>query len=162
MSTRSIVALAEGDGFTKGVYVHSDGYPTARGPVLFEIAKNLGSSQALWDTLDSANTGGWSYLDTTYDQNSLGDRGLTVSGIGLRYTDVQTDEDWRFEWHGQPLGKNSGGAEWAYAISPKSETLTVFVVTGADSQLVPLAVVRFGDDVDWNAIEKKGWPDDEQ
>lgn len=73
MSTRSIVALADGDGFTQGVYAHFDGYPTSRGPVLFEIAKNLGSVQALWDVLNTADKGGWSVIDYRYDGNSLGE-----------------------------------------------------------------------------------------
>lgn len=162
MSTRSIVALAVGDGFTNGVYVHSDGYPMGRGPVLFEIATNLGTVQALWEAIDSAHNGGWSYLDATYDTNSLGDRGLLVPGIGLQYTDCQVEDDWRFEWHGTPLGENNGGAEWAYAISPDHGTLTVYKVGWNGGEVTQLAVVRFTDDVDWAAIEKMGYGDDDE
>ena len=156
MSTRSIVAKAAEDGFVDGVYVHSDGYPTARGPVLFELASALGSPAELWRVLDSAHNGGWSYLDPRYVRSDsyLGDRGQLVPGVGERYTDVQMEDDWRFAWHGTSIMPSDGWAEWAYAIEPDAGTLAVHLVRNGTA--VPLAVVRFGDEVDWEAIEEAG------
>lgn len=155
MSTRSIIGRAQGDGFVRGVYVHFDGYPTARGPVLFAIAERIGVAN-LWAHLDAATAGGWSSLnpDVHVGDPDLDGRGRIVEGIGLQYAD--TREDWRWDYHGLPLEDN-GGAEWAYAIEPGAETLTIYKASWRDGGLSAVAVVRFGDDVDWTTIEERGY-----
>lgn len=93
MSTRSIVGIVtpESPEVGIGVYVHSDGYPEGRLPVLKSLIIKHGAAEVA-STILSAENGGWSYLDENYTENYLGDRGAAVPGYGLKYTDVQTGE----------------------------------------------------------------------
>lgn len=44
------------------------------------------------------------------------------------------------------------GFEWAYAIDPARNTVTVCRVDQIDGLVAPVDSVRFGDEVDWNAM----------
>src|SRR5262245_14061429 len=81
MSTRSIVARATDTGFTDGTYVHWDGYPTARGPILQHLFRQ--------GTLDKVigHPWGWSDLDPNVEQREQHDYdvGTMVPGIGRSY-----------------------------------------------------------------------------
>lgn len=61
MGTRSVLARPEGDGFA-GVYAHWDGYPTCKGPELFDSLKELGGDvSALRDyAIREGTSGYWS------------------------------------------------------------------------------------------------------
>ena len=72
MSTRSIIARPEGDGFA-GVYAHWDGYPTCRGSQLWRTMRELGSAQAVRDyAIREGQPGYWSsYMPP--DENAKND-----------------------------------------------------------------------------------------
>lgn len=81
------------DSGTYTVYVHFDGYPDGRLPVLDAMIKRDGAPKVL-ATLLMARSGGWSLLnqDQKLDgRNSLGDRGNVVEGYGIKYDDAP---DW--------------------------------------------------------------------
>ena len=116
MSTRSTTGIlhTESAEVGSGVYVHSDGYPEGRLPVLKEIILRDGVDKVI-KTILSATTGGWSYLDTRYTANYLGDRGELVPGYGLKYTDQQSDPKNRIK-HSDFVGDS--WLEFAYYIDP--------------------------------------------
>jgi hypothetical protein len=62
MSTRSVVAFQEGDGW-RGRYVHSDGYPSARVPDLLKIVERDGVDAAIKTITET--WAGWSSLHAT-------------------------------------------------------------------------------------------------
>lgn len=96
MSTRSFTGGVTERG-VEGRYVHYDGAPEARLPVLDAIVARDGAAAAL-RTIMAADRGGWSYLDTERAENTLGaDRAEVVPGYGLRYTDAPQDEPMRLE-----------------------------------------------------------------
>src|SRR5699024_3677621 len=91
MSTRSFTGGVTERGVL-GRYVHFDGYPERRMPVLRAIVARDGAVAAL-RTILAAQWGGWSYLDPDRQENSLGeDRAEVVPGYGLRYRDTGPDE----------------------------------------------------------------------
>jgi hypothetical protein len=97
MSTRSLVGGLTDSG-TYVVYVHSDGYPEGRLPVLDAIIKRDGAAKAL-ATILSAREGGWSYLEAdTKDggQTHLEGRGRNIGGYGCQYTDAPEATPQRF------------------------------------------------------------------
>jgi hypothetical protein len=74
----------------KGVYVHFDGYPDGRLPVLDALVKRDGVSKVVCTLL--ARPSGWSQLDQHLD--SLPDhyndgRFESVPGYGIQYTDTE-------------------------------------------------------------------------
>lgn len=98
MSTRSVTGvyhpeIKDGDGNPEvgvGHYVHSDGYPEARLPLLKKVILRDGPKKAI-ETIMDANDGGWSYLCSCseYTNNSLGEsRAELVDGYGLKYLDA--------------------------------------------------------------------------
>jgi len=91
MSTRSFTGGVTERGVL-GRYVHFDGYPERRMPVLRAIVARDGAVAAL-RTILAAQWGGWSYLDPDRQENSLGeDRAEVVPGYGLRYRDTGPEE----------------------------------------------------------------------
>lgn len=97
MSTRSLVGGLTDSG-TYVVYVHFDGYPEGRLPVLDELIKRDGAAKVL-ATILMAREGGWSYLDADIDpgaKTALGSRGRVVPGYGLMYADEPTVKPVRF------------------------------------------------------------------
>ena len=118
MSTRSITGIlhSESAEVGSGVYVHSDGYPEARLPFLKEVIVRDGVDKAI-KTILSAVHGGWSYLDTEYSNNSLGeDRAVLVPGYGLQYADVPADTE-RMK-HSDAI--RDYGIEFMYYIDPQT------------------------------------------
>lgn len=113
MSTRSLVGGLTDMG-TFVVYVHFDGYPEGRLPVLDAIIKRDGAAKAL-ATLLMAKEGGWSSLDEDQDAsvpNVLGQRAESVEGYGVKYTDAPEIKPQRFpeEYH------DDSWAEYVYLI----------------------------------------------
>jgi hypothetical protein len=98
MSTRSLVGGLTDMG-TYVVYVHFDGYPEGRLPVLDYLIKRDGAAKTL-ATILMANEGGWSYLapdiDTSGNPSPLGNRGEIVEGYGLKYIDAPEVKPYRF------------------------------------------------------------------
>jgi hypothetical protein len=97
MSTRSLVGGLTDSG-TYVVYVHSDGYPEGRLPVLEAIIKRDGPAKALVNIL-SARAGGWSYLEEDTPptaKDHLDGRGRVVEGYGLQYNDAPEATPLRF------------------------------------------------------------------
>lgn len=92
MSTRSITGIISESG-PVGYYVHSDGYPDGRLPVLQALIERDGIDKVA-ETILTARNGGWSYLTVRNDDitNFLGERGEVVEGYGLRYTDQQVKD----------------------------------------------------------------------
>lgn len=95
MSTRSITGIlhTESDEIGSGVYCHWDGYPSARLPALKAMIVRDGVQKVI-ETILEANTGGWSILDSEYQEEErgsfgLGDRGESVPGYGLKYADTE-------------------------------------------------------------------------
>lgn len=130
MSTRCYVGCAQTQ---RVVYCHFDGYDEAKLPTLSQIILRDGPAKAV-ETLLSARTGGWSYLneDEPGDGSSgpLGDRGRVVEGYGLAYTDLQTEE-------GEPKYIGDGMSEddriwieYVYLIHPETGIITWFNTYG--------------------------------
>jgi hypothetical protein len=88
MSTRSVV-YGRTDSGIKGVYVHSDGHPETRLPVLAELIRRDGVDRVMSTLLEQ--TWGWSFLDPDPEGAPLPDskqdgRFELVPGYGVRYT----------------------------------------------------------------------------
>src|SRR4051812_40344594 len=97
MSTRSLVGGLTDSG-TYAVYVHFDGYPEGRLPVLDAIIKRDGAARAL-ATILMADEGGWSSLDADTTEGvptMLGPRGESVVGYGVKYRDAPEVKAIRF------------------------------------------------------------------
>lgn len=114
MSTRSAVGTIDAEGYFRGRYVHSDGYPTGRGPVLTKILARFDGGLAQMIKCITEDHFGWSYLDADYASNSLGeDRADLVSSVGLAYKNHTEQPD---EWIKGKLGEpfEGGWIEWGY------------------------------------------------
>ena len=139
MSTRSVVARVEGDGF-RGRYVHSDGYPASRGPVLFALYHDTFQRDAErmmsvlldhhygWSSLDPAEgtEGSWkakSGYGTGLLEIYSDGRFVQVPRVGVAYTTEQ-DQTTEDEWYTQDDADVF--LEWAYAVDVESRTLTTF------------------------------------
>lgn len=98
MSTRSIV-FARTESGLKGVYVHWDGYPQGRLPVLHEMIRRDGVSKTVSTIV--ASPSGWSHLnplqgselEPMYDDG----RFIAVPGYGVKYNDQPV------EFHGREI-----------------------------------------------------------
>lgn len=161
MGTRSFVAEPHGDTW-RGRYCHWDGYPTGKGPTLFAMVRRDGVETVRQRLLHDRY--GWSSLhaDQKDEPLSLGyqdGRFACEPGYGIAYTTErgQSDPD---EW----ISPESGdwGTEWGYILGDAA--LFVFKVDGWGNdkiQVTHLATVPYTDDPDWEAIEKLGWPDED-
>jgi hypothetical protein len=125
MSTRSCVAIPQGDGW-KGRYVHSDGYPDHMVPTLLDLIARKGVDRVR-DVLINWN-GGWSFVGTYEGMtNYLGeDRAHFVSDYGLAYS---KKEQPLTEW----ITSEQNDAlfiEYVYILGPKSITVLESYDTG--------------------------------
>jgi hypothetical protein len=115
MSTRSCVAIPQGDGW-KGRYVHSDGYPEHMVPTLLDLIARKGVDRVR-DVLINWNPG-WSFVGS-YEgiTNYLGeDRAHFVSDYGLAYSKKEQPMD---SW----ITSEDNDAlfiEFVYILGPKS------------------------------------------
>ncbi len=115
MSTRSCVAIPQGDGW-KGRYVHSDGYPEHMVPTLLDLIARKGVERVR-DVLINWNPG-WSWLGKEEGiTNNLGPgRAHFVSDYGLAYTKKeQPMSAWITSEENDPLF-----IEYVYILGPKS------------------------------------------
>jgi hypothetical protein len=115
MSTRSCVAIPQGDGW-KGRYVHSDGYPEHMVPTLLDLIARKGVDRVR-DVLINWNPG-WSFIGS-YEgiTNYLGnDRAHFISDYGLAYSKKEQPMD---SW----ITSEDNDAlfiEFVYILGPKS------------------------------------------
>lgn len=110
MSTRSIVAAQTEKGLV-GVYVHFDGYPESRLPVLDGLIKRDGVDTVVATLLKGQD---WSVLDNDPDPPGEFDKGKTfIPGYGLCYgsTYASASEYWTPD-----LGYEWMGVEYLYVI----------------------------------------------
>jgi hypothetical protein len=116
MSTRSLVGILTPKG-PVGVYVHSDGYPEARLPVLRQIIETLGPKLASELILLEGNRSGWSALDPDRlpEDNHLGDRAEVIPGIGVAYRDAPAQPP---HWYNEV--KNDIDFEYFYFIDTET------------------------------------------
>jgi hypothetical protein len=125
MSTRSCVAIPQGDGW-KGRYVHSDGYPEHMVPALLDLIGRKGVDRVV-DVLINWNPG-WSFVGS-YEgiTNYLGkDRAHFVSDYGLAYTkDEANMTDWITDTENDALF-----IEFVYIMGSKSLTVLESYDTG--------------------------------
>lgn len=128
MSTRSVVARVEGDGFV-GRYCHWDGYPTNRAKQLFQAYRELGSADALIKyAIREGDSGYWSSFCPPSEGPVEADR-TTPEGEAAFQNEYKTGthSNWCFEKDNEKLVESSGddwGTEWAYVIDDKG--LSVF------------------------------------
>ena len=118
MSTRSCVAIPQGDGW-KGRYVHSDGYPEHMVPTLLDLVKRKGVKRVT-DVLINWN-GGWSFVGQYPGMtNCLGeDRAHFVSDYGLAYSRKEQPMDsWITSENPDPVF-----IEFVYILGPRSITV---------------------------------------
>lgn len=148
MSTRSVIARAEGDAWA-GRYHHHDGYPTGVGARLWEMLHNDfgGNVEAMLHVLVDMHPAGWSSV--------WGDPGKP-SGFG-------SPDGMKCYCHGTraegaqlitATGDDDGGAEWAYIFSPS--VLTIEKRFGSMWRFVGCYSVT-GSEPDWQLAEKAGY-----
>lgn len=156
MSTRSIVARAEGDGFS-GRYVHDNGYPPYQGATLWRMAKEefKGDIEAMLKALVDKGVA-WSLLDDAQDWAAYEKRWHPypetkkrwVKGLGVKMAQQDIEKK---EWHGEEDADFSD-AEWIYVLSG-GEQPTLRVLTG---KMPPELIGSFdlrGEEPDWQAVE---------
>lgn len=159
MSTRSVIAFAfEGnkDEWTRGRYVHSDGYPLGVGATLLDIVQRDGVETA--ERILTVDHGYWSMLDSDIDADNLPElydfmkddpRWDWVTGYGRSSADEEDQEIFRSDGDGWP------GAEWCYVVTPRHLHVFKAQWNTGDRELVrsiPLDVDR--DSIDWIALEE--------
>lgn len=95
MSTRSVVYARTESGL-KGVYVHYDGYPDGRLPVLAELIRRDGVSAVVVAILGRPS--GWSHLSPHQDGELEGGqndgRFIAVPGYGVQYNHEPVTTTW--------------------------------------------------------------------
>lgn len=143
MSTRSIVAIPEGDGW-KGRYVHFDGIPLGVGKSIWKIVVRDGIDAAI-DTLVHKHYG-WSAIDHD-DRSWFDNESGHVHGYGLAY-EPEDQGDW---WiHAQDTDKS--WCEWFYVITQTG--LAVGWLSGPDYVPMYAGFVRWDDpNPDFRAIQ---------
>ena len=170
MSTRSIIAVETETGGIKGVYCHSDGYPSGVGQKLYDLAQ-LGDLETLIDFLIESNPEGWSQIlewdgDPAnimgYDEHegrmrphiTNGDFDTAyacVRGCAVYYDGVRVPDDPMF------FDLKTAADSWAEYLSTfngERRTLTI-------SHTQPGGVTVFGfidlngDDPDWDALDNR-------
>lgn len=147
MSTRCVIAESTGEGFTNGVYVHSDGYPTHIGPTLQALYRNLGSAQAVWDTISAKAF--WSILDAVDPVREQDDQ-TVIEGVGRHYDDQPESNNYTLPLPNDETPSRWQFEEWAYAINPDNGNVCIYSGAGK-----PLALFNLADEIDWPAIETK-------
>jgi len=130
MATRSIVAIPAGDGWM-GRYVHWDGGPARRLPILQELVKRDGIVPVI-DTI-VRNNYGWSHLDPeqTYGLEGYHTDGrfLARPGYGVAYTLKQAGgEEMETDQTADPVW-----IEYVYILGPRTLTVMEGVTEGPQS-----------------------------
>lgn len=134
MSTSSFVGTVDSTGRFAGRYVHFDGYPTARGPILAGIL--AGHDHNIADVLDvlTRQYYGWSSLsaDTGNEPKSkLDGRDVAVLGYGYAYTTHQGQAE-PDDWITGRLGQRSDTptwCEWGYLFTgPDADAASLMVI----------------------------------
>ena len=130
MSTRSIVAIPAGDGWM-GRYVHWDGGPARRLPILQELVKRDGIVPVI-DTI-VRNNYGWSHLDPEQTHELEGyhtdKRFIAQPGYGVAYTLEQAGgEQMETDQTADPVW-----IEYVYILGPRTLTLMEGVTDGPQS-----------------------------
>ena len=129
MSTRGYIGCAKTQ---RVVYNHFDSYAEAKLPTLSHLIVRDGAAKVV-ETLLSARTGGWSYLDHQAqgeDSGALGERGRMVEGYGLAYTDMQVGEA-EPTYIGDGLSDDDQiWIEYVYLIDPETGVITWFNTYG--------------------------------
>lgn len=149
LSTRSFVGTIAVDGRFAGRYVHFDGYPTARGPVLTDIlaAHDFDLAHVL-DVLTIQHYG-WSCLDaeaTSTSETRLAGRDVAVAGFGLAYITHEGQshpDDWIIGNLGR-CGDDVAWCEWGY------------VFTGSDAETAALVIIGVECDGDGVRYHERG------
>jgi len=121
MATRSIVAAHTEKG-VRGVYVHWDGYPEGRVPVLKHLIARDGVGKVVATILGQPH--GWSHLDPEIVESQApgingADRFLTIPGYGVQYLPypIQGNENY---WTPTD-GSDWMGIEYVYLITESGE-----------------------------------------
>ena len=150
MSTRSVVARVEGDGFV-GRYCHWDGYPTHRGKQLFQAYRELGNADALVKyAVRKGESGYWSSFCPPSENPVEADRS-TPEGEDAFQKSLSTI-NWAHEEDNFDLISSQGddwGTEWAYVIDDKG--LTVFENLG---KWAYIGTYKWDAEPDWESVEK--------
>lgn len=115
MSTRSVV-YARTESGTKGVYVHSDGYPEWALPALHGLIAKHGLDRTVTTLLGKPN--GWSHLDPDKEDELpelyRDGRFEAVPGFGVQYTEVDNQGDTEY----RTLENPGWDIEFLYVIEP--------------------------------------------
>lgn len=176
MSTRSVVARVEGDGFV-GRYCHWDGYPTNRGKQLFQAYRELGSADALIKyAIREGESGYWSSFCAPSENPVEADRSTPEGEAEFQKSG---SANWAHEADNTDLITSSGddwGTEWAYVIADYG--LSVFERLYGESpdwsseedrkrwrdtanwQLI--GTYKWDEEPDWDAVERSNQPVEEE
>jgi hypothetical protein len=119
MSTRSVIARTEGDGFV-GRYCHWDGYPTNRGAQLFAAYRELDNdAEALRKyAIREGESGTWSSFQVPSELTEF-DRSTPEGEAEFQKA---SDAGWTKSEGDDSLVNSSGddwGTEWAYVIEDR-------------------------------------------
>jgi len=134
MSTRSIIGYNESARKWKGVYHHWDGYPSALGVTLLELAKEKGTDFIRKEIVE-AHPAGWSTINRDWSQKPLPlDRDSNCSKEEKKPPEYYKpeNEDWRSEFFTEKDEPGTAGSEYLYLIT-KKDTIAVYTckyVTG--------------------------------
>jgi hypothetical protein len=150
MSTRSCVAVIEGDSW-RGVYCHSDGYPTARGKEVWDAIHALGGDvEAFKKKYIDAHKSGWSSFGTRCYCHPKRAKDALSLRMGWATREAETNDN-RIAEADVTSGK-WWDIEYVYILAPG--VLTIGTVGHNDWQ--PIAQVRLDDpEPDWAAIEQR-------
>jgi hypothetical protein len=146
MSTRSIIAEPQGDGF-RGRYCHSDGYPSHNGKTLFAIVQRDGVAKARQTLLHDSTY--WSSISGEQEPPSYGigdERFAHVPGYGTSGPGQDVEQD---DWI-EELG--DWGTEWTYILGDTA----LFVTRGGDiagTQVIPYHA-NLNADLYWQDLEE--------
>lgn len=169
MSTNSIVAIPDGDGW-QGRYVHWNGYPTSQGRAIHEIVRRDGLVAAQRQlVIDSP---GWSFIASRWETDFIGVRADRHAEYGSaayvkwhrthKYGSVRNKTKYNLvDGYGVDYADLDGlmwltnvddldGFEWVYVLADGG--LLVIDLNG--KQPVPAGLVWWeDDDVDWSRVE---------
>lgn len=169
MSTRSVVGTIDlSTGAWKGRYVHFDGYPTARGPVLAQILANVDGGLNVLNHTIAAQGAGWSSLTgKLQNDRPTGDNAAFVNGFGTAYRDAPGADDWITGTVGEEF--DDVFIEWGYFFTgddPATASLLVFgfpYPAGPAGALavIPARVLHQVTDNGWEHVEGLKYAEDE-
>jgi len=150
MSTRSVLAIQNGDGF-KGRYAHYDGYPTNRAVQLFQTYKELFNDAELvrqYAVKPNLN-GHWSsYCPPSEVSEREADK--TITGMNRpTYNEDTSNEGWIYS------DGDHWGTEWAYVIGDKALSVFSWRYEGeGEGSWVFSGAYDWDKEHDWEKLEK--------